>query len=271
MKKIMAIVLACAVFSAAFCGCVSPIQKIIKDSEPVSDSDELEDGEVYFQFSEDPEIEDQGYDNMSDEPSTCPLSQSSIDSIVKNAEDAIAQYPDFSGTILLSSGNRIIFEKSYGKTGVKNNENENSTIYQIGSVTKQFTGTAIMQLIKEGKINTAEPVLLRKHHDPRPVVSIVGALILCAGLRIGVHAVLLGSIHIHQHVGREIAVMFGHHDAVGVCGLHDVTGAGLAGTAGGVIIFRASYNIGDPGIHNSWSCGKGQGRERKKDRKNHEE
>lgn len=158
MKKILAAVLACAVFAGAFSGCVSPIQKIANDNEPVLDSDELDEGEVYFQFTENPEIEEPSYDSVSDEPSTCPLSQGSIDSIVKNAEDVIALYPDFSGTILLSSGNRIIMEKSYGKTGVKNNENENGTIYQIGSVTKQFTGTAIMQLIKEGKINTADTI-----------------------------------------------------------------------------------------------------------------
>lgn len=160
MKKIISAILSCAVLSVSvFGGCTLPIQKITDSSESASQSpeDELEDGEVYFHFTENPEI---SYDETAepDEPSTCPLSKEKIAEISANADDVIALYPDFSGTVLLSSGNRIIYERSYGKTGVKNGVNENDTFYQIGSVTKQFTGTAIMQLVKDGKLRTTDTI-----------------------------------------------------------------------------------------------------------------
>ena len=149
LRRAVCVLLAGVTFSLG--GCTQIIQKTsATDSEAI---EELDDGEVYYHFEENPEIEPQ---ELSDEPSTCPLSQSKIDALSKNVDEVIAQYPDFAGTVLLGSGNRIIYEKSFGKTGVRKNDNENDTIYQIGSVTKQFTGTAIMDLIKEGKISPSD-------------------------------------------------------------------------------------------------------------------
>ena len=162
MKRIAAIMLSGSILiMSVLSGCADFIVKNIgEDADTVSNkaeqNDDLTDGEVYFQFTENPEITEE--EPNSNEPSTCPLAQGKIEELAKNADDIIAQYPDFSGTVLLSSGNRIIYEKSYGKTGVKNNVNENDTLYQIGSVTKQFTGTAIMQLVKEGKLNTSDTI-----------------------------------------------------------------------------------------------------------------
>ena len=143
--------------SAVFSGCSTQLPGfIVKNNAETSDTDSsaLDDGEVYFQFSGNPETDEE----VSDEPSTCPLDDANIQSITKNTNEVIAQYSDFSGTVLLSSGNRIIYEQSFGKTGVKNTENENGTIYQIGSVTKQFTGTAVMQLVNEGKLSTSDTI-----------------------------------------------------------------------------------------------------------------
>lgn len=153
MKKIVSALLVCSIaVISVLGGCTMPIQKISQEtSEPEED---LTDGEVYFRFTENPEEEPEEVD----EPSTCPLSKETIESLSKNVDDVIAQYSDFSGTVLLSSGNRVIYEKSFGKTGVKNGVNENDTLYQIGSVTKQFTGTAIMQLAKEGKLSTSDTI-----------------------------------------------------------------------------------------------------------------
>lgn len=160
MKKMLSFMMSAIILcSTVLSGCVSPIQRVetenMNSSELAADDSDLEEGEVYFHFSQNPE-EIPEPEQIDEEPSTCPLSQSRIDAIAKNADDVIAQYPDFSGTVLLSSGNRVIYEKSYGKTGVKNNMNENDTLYQIGSVTKQFTGTAILQLAKEGKLRTSD-------------------------------------------------------------------------------------------------------------------
>ncbi len=156
MKKLLSAILSFSILSTAvLSGCMQ--QFIVKntsspDDESVVSEDTLEEGEVEFHHEENPEITDVD-DNI---PSTSKLTQSEIDMIVKNADDVLAQYPDFSGTVLLSSGNKIIYEKSYGKTGKGTDKNKNDTYYQIGSVTKQFTGTAILLLERDGLLNTSE-------------------------------------------------------------------------------------------------------------------
>ena len=65
-----------------------------------------------------------------------------------------AEYPEFSGSVLIGRGKRIIFCKSYGmanaETGV---ENTPDTKFLVGSVTKQFTSMAIMQLYEKGLLD----------------------------------------------------------------------------------------------------------------------
>ena len=158
MKKLLSAILSVSIVSTAFLsGCMERF--IVKETsssevESVVSEDTLEDDEVEFHHEENPDMAIVG-ENVT---STSKLTQSEIDAIIKNTDDVIAQYPDFSGTVLLSSGNQIIYEKSFGKTGKGKDENENDTLYQIGSVTKQFTGTAIFLLEREGKINTSDTI-----------------------------------------------------------------------------------------------------------------
>ena len=184
MKKILSAMLSIFVAGAiVMSGCTMPIKQNDISSQIDSDN-ELESGEVYFHFSENPVISYEE-DDFNNEPSTCPLSQNKIDDIERNTDEVISQYEDFSGTVLLASGNRIIYEKSYGKTGVKNSVNENDTFYQIGSVTKQFTGTAIMQLVKEGKIKTTDTLDMYfpdYKYDFMNVITIEQLLEMTAGM-----------------------------------------------------------------------------------------
>lgn len=153
MKKLLSVLITAALLSSCvLTGCV----KSESDSSESDAADESQtalvqssdDDVVEFVHSENPKVE---------EPSTCPLSQSEIDLLVSNTNDVIAQYPDFSGTVLLSVGNQIIYEHSCGNADAKGSTpNENDTYYQIGSVTKQFTGTAILMLEKEGKLRTSD-------------------------------------------------------------------------------------------------------------------
>lgn len=158
MKKLLSVILSVSILSAAvLSGCME--QFIVKETgssenESVVSEDTLEEGEVEYYHEENPETTEAD-ENV---PSTSKLTQSEINAIVKNADDVLAQYPDFSGTVLLSSGNQIIYEKSFGKTGEGKDKNENDTFYQIGSVTKQFTGTAIFLLEREGKLSTSDTI-----------------------------------------------------------------------------------------------------------------
>lgn len=59
----------------------------------------------------------------------------------------------FSGSILIAKGEVILFSKGYGYANREYNIlNSPNTVYRIGSMTKQFTATAIMQLIEKDKL-----------------------------------------------------------------------------------------------------------------------
>lgn len=148
MKRIISVVIAAALLlSAALCGCSTE-----KNDTSSSQSSEniakatSEDEEVEYVHSQNPVIA---------EESRCPLSDKEVQKIIENTEAVIAN-SIFSGTVLLSVDNEIIFEQSYGYADSKKTENTNDTYYQIGSITKQFTGTAILMLEKEGKLSTSD-------------------------------------------------------------------------------------------------------------------
>ena len=59
----------------------------------------------------------------------------------------------FMGSLSLREGNKIVFSKAYGFADVdKNIKADNVFKYKIGSITKTFTATIIMQLIEEKKL-----------------------------------------------------------------------------------------------------------------------
>jgi len=67
----------------------------------------------------------------------------------------------FSGAVLVSRNGEIILSKGYGWADRKNKiPNTPSTVFNIGSVTKQFTASAILKLVEQGKINTSDKISL---------------------------------------------------------------------------------------------------------------
>lgn len=64
------------------------------------------------------------------------------------------KYGEFNGNVLIAENDTIILQKSYGVADRENNELliENS-IFNLASITKQFTATAIYILVKEGKLS----------------------------------------------------------------------------------------------------------------------
>src|SRR6476469_2966674 len=66
---------------------------------------------------------------------------------------------DFSGTILVAQKGTIIYEKAFGladrELNVKNNLQSK---FQIGSITKQFTACAILQLAEAGKLKLNDTI-----------------------------------------------------------------------------------------------------------------
>lgn len=77
-----------------------------------------------------------------------------IDKVV----DAFVKLEQFSGTILVAKDGKPIYTRVVGLAdrdhGVKNTMD---TKFNIGSIGKTITGTAIMQLVEQGKVNLTDP------------------------------------------------------------------------------------------------------------------
>jgi len=65
----------------------------------------------------------------------------------------------FSGVVLVSKKGEIILSKGYGWADRKNKiPNSPSTVFNIGSVTKQFTASAVLKLVEQGRIETSDKI-----------------------------------------------------------------------------------------------------------------
>ncbi|MGE8202977.1 serine hydrolase domain-containing protein [Heyndrickxia sp. NPDC080065] len=77
----------------------------------------------------------------------------------KNFIDYYLNKIHFNGTALVVKDGKIVVNKGYGfanqEENIKNNPN---TVFYIGSITKSFVATSIMQLAEEGKINVQDPL-----------------------------------------------------------------------------------------------------------------
>ncbi|PQJ23518.1 serine hydrolase [Tenacibaculum sp. SG-28] len=65
----------------------------------------------------------------------------------------------FNGSVLVAENGQIIFEKSYGLADKETNRKLNdSTVFELASVSKQFTAMGIVQLEKEGKLSYEDDI-----------------------------------------------------------------------------------------------------------------
>ncbi|HYH15969.1 MAG TPA: serine hydrolase [Flavisolibacter sp.] len=65
----------------------------------------------------------------------------------------------FTGTVLIAKEGKIIFEKGYGYADIQNKvPNSSKTEFRIGSLSKPFTATIIMQLQEKGQLTIKDPI-----------------------------------------------------------------------------------------------------------------
>ena len=65
----------------------------------------------------------------------------------------------FSGSVLVAIKGEIILSKGYGWSDRnKKIPNSSSSVFNIGSVTKQFTASAILKLVEQGKLKTSDKI-----------------------------------------------------------------------------------------------------------------
>src|SRR6266436_2759532 len=63
------------------------------------------------------------------------------------------KYGQFNGSVLVADSGKVIFKKGFGLANMEwNIPNQPDTKFRLGSITKQFTATLILQLVEQGKI-----------------------------------------------------------------------------------------------------------------------
>jgi CubicO group peptidase (beta-lactamase class C family) len=63
------------------------------------------------------------------------------------------------GSVLLAKNGRVILAKGYGLANIELDvPNTSATIFRLGSITKQFTAAAVLQLQEKGKLNVSDPI-----------------------------------------------------------------------------------------------------------------
>ncbi|RZL13842.1 MAG: class A beta-lactamase-related serine hydrolase, partial [Pedobacter sp.] len=63
------------------------------------------------------------------------------------------------GTFLIAKNGKPVYQKSFGKANVELGiDLNNESIFQLGSITKQFTAVAILTLAEQGKLNLQSPI-----------------------------------------------------------------------------------------------------------------
>lgn len=81
-----------------------------------------------------------------------------IEKIDHHFDSASKEYR-FNGVVFIAQKGKILLNKSFGWRDVKSKTLfDSSTIFQIGSVTKQFTATIILKLQEEGRLSVHDPL-----------------------------------------------------------------------------------------------------------------
>jgi CubicO group peptidase (beta-lactamase class C family) len=79
------------------------------------------------------------------------------DSIESKVDDYLAPYiqvGNFSGSVLIAYQGNILVNKGYGMANLEHNvPNNGKTIFRLGSLSKQFTATSIMQIQEKGLLS----------------------------------------------------------------------------------------------------------------------
>ena len=80
---------------------------------------------------------------------------------------AFAKQNKFNGSVLVAQKGKVLLEKGYGWKNKKDSLMlDANSIFQIGSVTKQFTSSIVMKLQEQGKLNVADK--LSKYYPDFP-------------------------------------------------------------------------------------------------------
>ena len=91
-------------------------------------------------------------------------------SVSQKMDELLTAYSNqyqFNGSVLVAQKGRVVLQKGYGWKNVQDKQkNDDQTIFQVGSVTKQFTAAIILQLQQQGKLSVHDK--LSKYYPDFP-------------------------------------------------------------------------------------------------------
>jgi CubicO group peptidase (beta-lactamase class C family) len=89
----------------------------------------------------------------------CALWAQDTETKIDQYMQAAVHVDHFMGTVLVAQRGRVIFSRGYGMANVKRGlPNTPQTEFRIGSITKEFTAMAILELQARGKLSVQDPV-----------------------------------------------------------------------------------------------------------------
>ena len=107
---------------------------------------------------------------------SAPISQQSIQSIVKATEEIADTYHDmgwYSGSLLIAKDDKIIFEKSYGYAHLDKIKNTANTKFNLGSVMKNLTKVLVLQQVADKKLSLDDTLDKFELNFPEDISSII--------------------------------------------------------------------------------------------------
>lgn len=93
------------------------------------------------------------------ETSESPLSEAELLQVVSKKVEELCQKDLFSGTVLIAKGDQVLWEKACGEAAKSwHVPNNIDTKFNLGSMNKMFTATAVMQLVEKGQLRLDDPI-----------------------------------------------------------------------------------------------------------------
>lgn len=90
-----------------------------------------------------------------------PLTEAEMVKSVRQKLEMLCSKDAFSGSILLAKGDQVLFEYACGEASkTYHAPNNMETQFNLGSMNKMFTATAVMQLVEKGKLRLDDPISL---------------------------------------------------------------------------------------------------------------
>jgi CubicO group peptidase (beta-lactamase class C family) len=90
----------------------------------------------------------------------CTTKEQPARNITADALDSLFKtVPDFWGVVLVAEKGVPIYERAFGLSDVNTGAPvTTSSIFELASVSKQFTAMAVMMLVDEGKLKLGDPI-----------------------------------------------------------------------------------------------------------------